>query len=166
MVGLVISAMATMVLTSAPPPAEPHMDAARIARLVQRIDQSYQLLQERKYDEAYGMLGSAWRQGRAERKDAVRYHRKSEKSIRILGWTVKRILIAGNRAKVRIVIRGETREAFFRWEEGVREEDVFWVFENGDWYSIPLKLSDWDDSHAVEVPVPEQPMKVNINEKD
>jgi len=65
-----------------------------------------------------------------------------------------------------MAIRGKLREGLFKWIDEVSEEDDYWVFENNDWLRIPLKLRDWDDGQAVEVPVPKRPMKVNNKEKD
>jgi len=38
-----------------------------------------------------------------------------DNGIKILGWEVKGIWIAGNRAKVRIALRAKTMETLFRW---------------------------------------------------
>ena len=57
-----------------------------------------------------------WRTENPEgRKEWVRAGRRMDNGIKILGWEVKGIWIAGNRAKVRIALRAKTMETLFRW---------------------------------------------------
>jgi hypothetical protein len=33
-------------------------------------------------------------------------------------------------------------------------EVQFWQFEDGDWFYMPIQLSDWNDAEAVSIPLP------------
>jgi len=126
----------------------------KVSRLVARIDSYHALFRARKYGESYGMLGSEWRSGGKDKQEWIRSCRRMDNGIQVLDWQVKQVWLHGHRAKVRMLIRSKTRETLFRWEEDSEESDDYWVYEAGDWYFIPLKLSDWDSSQAVEVTVP------------
>lgn len=144
----------------------PTVDADKIALLVQRIDAYKTLFKGREYDRAYEMLNKWWTQDPEDRKEWNRATRKMDNGIRIMDWMVKEIRVAGDRAKVLIRLSGQTREGLFRWKDFTEEQTDFWAFEKGNWYYIPLQIRDWDDSQAVEVPVPKPPLKVTIREKD
>lgn len=138
----------------------------RVSRLLERIDAYNNLLQHGRYDDSYEMLSQWWVEDPDDRREWNRAARRMDNGIKILGWEVKQVWIAGNRAKVRMATRGKTRETRSRWSEYVHDEDHFWMFENNDWYYIPLKIRDWDDSEAVEVTVPNEPLGVDIKQKD
>jgi inorganic triphosphatase YgiF len=141
------------------------MASQKVVLLVERINEYNGLFRDREYAAAYEMLGSRWREGEEDKQESIRAGRKMDNSIKILDWRVKKIWIAGDRAKVRMAITGKNRESLFRWKESTEEEDDFWIFENNNWYYIPLKVGDWDDSQAVEVPVPRPRLKVEIKKK-
>lgn len=166
MLGSMLFGLGILGSLAGPPAIEAPSQPESVQRLVERIDKYYALLRERDHAGTYEMVGSQWRKGGHDRKDWVRYGRRAASSIRFLSGEVKQVRIDGKRAKVHMAIRGKTREGLLRWEEAVEEEDEFWILEVGDWYFIPFKPSDWDDTRALEVPVPERPMKVDIREKD
>lgn len=142
------------------------VDADKIELLVQRIDAYRTLFKEREYDRAYEMLNKWWTEKPEDRKEWNRATRKMDNGIRITDWRVKEIRVAGGRAKVLMRISGQTREGLFRWKDFTEQQTDFWAFEKGNWYFIPLQIRNWDDSQALEVPVPKPPLKVTIREKE
>lgn len=137
--------------------------------LAKRINAYHVLIRDSRYAEAYEMLGTQWRKGPKDKKKWVHSTKQMDNGIRILDWRLKSIDLAEDRAKVRIVLRVRTRESLFRWGEGMQEEDHFWVKEDGQWYYVPMKLDDWDETRAIRVPVPDEgkpPLRIEIKTKD
>jgi hypothetical protein len=144
---------------------EVQVDPQRVVVLVERINEYHRLFRDRNYRDAYEMQGSQWKEGSEDKKEWISACRRMDNGIKLLDWWVKTIWIAGDRAKVRIATEVKTRATLFSWEQGVEEEDHFWFFEDNNWFYIPLKLDDWDDSKAVEVRVPRPPPKAEIKVK-
>lgn len=136
--------------------------------LMQRIDEYHRLFQNGDYDRAYEMLGHEWATGGKDRKDWNHTTRQMGKGIKTLGWEVKQIWFSGDRAKVHMILRAKVKESASEWKETSEEQDDFWVFEKGSWYFIPIRPGDWDQSKAVEEPVPSArgPLKIVIKEKE
>ena len=138
----------------------------RIRTLLQRIDAYNQSFKDRRYSKVIDIWARKYRQ---DTQEDLRDFKKMGRLFRPDTWEVKEIHIADDRARVRILIKVRARNATSeKWEDLTTEETDFWVFERDNWYFIPLFLSDWDDSKAVEVPLPQKsqpPPQVNIKVK-
>src|SRR6266581_6714291 len=165
---LVLAVVPLWTLWSTPTSGQSQGPTDRTRLLVQRIDEYYRLFQHGDYDRAYELLGHEWARGGSDRKDWNRTTRKMGKGIKTLGWEIKQNWVSGDRAKVRMILRARVKESASEWKETSEVHDDFWVFENDGWYFIPIHPGDWDESKAVEVPVPaaRESLKINIKEKE
>jgi hypothetical protein len=111
------------------------------------------------------MVDRWWAETPEDRKEWVRASRKMDNGVRINKWVIERIRIVGARARLSVDVTVATRVGLFKWKDFSEEQTDFWVFEKDDWYLLPLQVSDWDDSQAVEVLVPVPPRKIIIREK-
>ena len=125
-----------------------------IAHLIERIDTYHRLLEEKRYADAYRMIGSEWRGGEKDEKEWIEYQKSSERGMRVVSWHIKRMWISGKRARVRMVLEGSLRAGLLARKDDVMEEYDFWELEQEGWYRIPFRTPHWDESKAVEVALP------------
>ena len=141
------------------------VDDGSVVLLMERIDSYYGLFKAHKYAEAYEMLQSIDREGKKDKREWVRAGKKQGNGLRISEWKVAGILIGDEHAKVEMKIYGKLRAAS-GWEEFSEMAVDYWLFEHDNWYFIPVNLDGWDESKAVEVPVPQLSLSVSIRTKD
>jgi len=63
------------------------------------------------------------------------------------------VSVQGNQAKVRQQVLGKYQKGAGEWSLN-QEAEWFWVYENGDWYRLPLRPPGWDDAKAVGLALP------------
>jgi len=147
--------------------AEDAMDE-KVALLAQRVRSATRYMQERDYSALYDLYASKYRKGEKDKKESIRSFRKMAKRIQYLDSRITRIWIDGDLAKVETQTHTKVKEGFFRWEPAWEVEVEYWIFENDNWFIIPRGpgAREWDETRAVEVPVPTPPPRANIRTKD
>ena len=138
-------------------------DPSMIDRLVERVNTYTRLDQERKYADSYEMLATQWREGPEDKKEWVNAGRKMDNGLKILDWRIKEIRLCGNLARVVLALKGKARMGIFKWREIVEKQNDYWLLEDKDWFFVPAKPPDWDETKSIEVPVPgDSGMRLNV----
>jgi hypothetical protein len=86
-------------------------------------------------------------------KEEVDYLRNLAEGLEEYQAQVLAVALRGNQARVEQRVVGKYRRKSAEWD---LRQDVtwYWVFEDGDWYRLPLKPLDWVEAQAVAVPLP------------
>ena len=133
-------------------------DQDRLERLAQRVECYYALHAAKKYGEAYDMLASRLRGNANDRREWVAECAKASRHVRHIEWSIASIRLNADMSRVEMLNRYKIRRwLFLGWQDTQLTEVDFWMFENGDWYLVPLvstEASRWTDNGAVDVKPP------------
>lgn len=121
-----------------------------VDRLLERVDRYQSLLVQEEHEETYEMVAQKWRKGGSDKQEWVAYASRMGRGVKIRGWSIVSISTIGDRAKVAVSLQVETPDT--AGLDSVTEVG-FWQFENGDWFYIPIQLSDWNDTDATAIPL-------------
>ncbi len=127
-------------------------DERRVQLLLARLNVFHEHLKRRRYRASIGMWAEKYSGDEEEVRSDIEEMRRWEAVWRTDRWEVEGIWLAGDRAKVSLLISGRSRTGPLTSVEASEGEREYWIFERGDWFIIPIQLDDFDEQKAVVVP--------------
>jgi hypothetical protein len=88
-------------------------------------------------------------------RDHISYLKDLTKGLHEYQVRILAVAVHGHQAKVRQQVLGKYRKGAGEWDLN-QEAEWFWVYEDGDWYRLPLAPPDWNETEAVDLRLPGQ----------
>jgi hypothetical protein len=87
-------------------------------------------------------------------KEHIQYLKSLTKGLEDYQVRILAVSVQGNQAKVRQQVLGKYHRGAGEWDLN-QEGEWFWIYEEGDWYRLPLRPPGWDDAQALGLALPD-----------